>query len=115
VDFPDLSALPPWAIAAFVIALAVIVAVDRFGVRKGNTSAVAPAGAAQVAAVIVDPTALNHATAAVEGLTMALSESNAIARHHSAATDRLAKSVEDMGEATDRLRDEVIRSAAKMK
>ena len=46
---------------------------------------------------------------------MALTEGSVIARQHVAATDRLAFQVEQLGEGVDRLRDEVIRSAAKMK
>jgi hypothetical protein len=114
VDFPNLSALPPWAIAAFVIALALIVAVDRFGVRKGTVATAAPTGAAQVAAVIVDPTALNHATAAVEGLTMALTESNVIARQHQTATDRLADRIDELSGRVDRMTDKMVDAAAKL-
>ncbi|MET3899652.1 hypothetical protein ABIB57_003614 [Devosia sp. UYZn731] len=108
--------LPPVALIALGVTLAIIFAINRFGFMQGRAGApAASAGAAQVAAVIVDPTALNHATAAVEGLTMAVTESNVIARQHARATDRLAEQVESLGEGVDRLRDEVIRSAAKMK
>lgn len=108
--------LPPVALIALGVTLAIIFAINRFGFMQGKTAAPsAGAGAAQVAAVIVDPTALNHASAAVEGLTVALTESNLIARQHHTATDRLAEQVEKLGEGVDRLRDEVIRSAAKMK
>lgn len=107
--------LPPVALIAFGVALAIIFAINRFGWLQGQKAAPAGASQAQVAAVIVDPTALNHASASVEGLTMAIIEANAIARGHSIMTDRLAQRIEELGEGVDKLRDEVIRSAAKLK
>ncbi|MET3900356.1 hypothetical protein ABIB57_004322 [Devosia sp. UYZn731] len=102
--------MPPVAIITLGVTLAIIFAINRFGFLQGRTGIpAASAGAAQVAAVI------NLATAAVEGLTMAVTESNVIARQHARATDRLAEHAENLGEGLDRLRDEVIRSAAKMK
>lgn len=108
--------LPPVALIALGVTLAIIFAINRFGFMQGKTGpATASAGSAQVAAVIVDPSALNHATAAVEGLTMAVIEGNVIARRHADAIDRLAGQVERLGDGVDRLGDEVIRSAAKIK
>ncbi|MET3900479.1 hypothetical protein ABIB57_004445 [Devosia sp. UYZn731] len=116
MDFPSLAALPPSAIAAFVFALAVTVAVDRFGMRKGTTLLPLQAGPHRSLRSLLTPTALNHATAAAERPDH---RCNGKLRHrprqHVRATDRLAEQVEHLGDGTDRLRDEVIPSASKMK
>lgn len=67
-----LAELPPLAIIALGVTLALIVGVRYLGLSAGiSSSPEKNAGAAQVAAVIVDPTALNRAAAAVEGHTVA--------------------------------------------
>ena len=63
---------------------------------------------AQVAAVIVDPTALTAAAAEVGGLTLAISEANVAGRAHTAAIDWLAGNVENLSRRVDRLTDKVI-------
>ena len=69
--------LPPLAIIAFGAVLALIFGVRYLGLWQGqNASPAASAGSAQVAAVIVDPTGLNNATAAVKDLTRALEGTN---------------------------------------
>ncbi len=108
--------LPPLALIALGVTLALIFAINRFGFLQGRTAIpAASAGAAQVAAVIVDPSALNRASSALEAANVIAIEANGIARQHTLATDRLAEQVENLGEGVDRLRDEVIRSAAKLK
>lgn len=92
----QLTDLPPLALVAFGISLAIVVAANRFGWLQGAKAA----PSATVAAVIVDPTALNRATTAVDGLTSALVEVSAIARE-------FAKTQERMAEEMDRLREEV--------
>jgi hypothetical protein len=64
MDFPDLSKLPPWAAFVFVICLAVIYVVSRTGWLQGLKSTPSEHHA-EVAAVIVDPAALNAARDAV--------------------------------------------------
>ena len=55
-----ISELPPSAYVIFVISLAVIYAVQRFGLWQGEKGSSVQAEKAQVAAVIVDPSALNR-------------------------------------------------------
>ncbi|WP_421578628.1 hypothetical protein [Shinella sp. M31] len=55
-----ISELPPSAYVIFVISLAVIYAVQRFGLWQGEKGPSASNEKAQVAAVIVDPSALNR-------------------------------------------------------
>lgn len=55
-----ISELPPSAYVIFVISLAVIYAVQRFGLWQGEKGASPSNEKAQVAAVIVDPSALNR-------------------------------------------------------
>jgi hypothetical protein len=69
----QIANLPPMALITFGAVLAVIFAVRYLGLLQGQRAA--PAGAAaQVAAVVVDPTALNRATTALEAHTEALRE-----------------------------------------
>ena len=112
----DLIAEQPLALAVFGTVLAVIVGVRYLGLWQGqHAGPQSSAGAAQVAAVIVDPTALNAAAAEVAGLTVAITEANVTARAHTAATDRLGKKIDQLTAGVDDLRTEVIRSAAKLK
>lgn len=67
--------LPPLAIITFGAVLALIFGVRYLGLWQGqNASPAASASTAQVAAVIVDPTALNAAAAEVSGLAVAVHE-----------------------------------------
>ena len=119
MPFPDLSDLPVWAqvliYAILGVSLAVAFVVARFGLLQGQKAAPAAAASAQVAAVIVDPTALNAAAGAVDGLTVAVTEATIVARKHSDGTDRLADNVEELARRVDRLTDKVIDAAAKLK
>lgn len=67
----NLAELPPAALITFGVTLAVIFAARHFGLLQGQRAA-PTAENAQVAAVIVDPTALNKATAACEAVAEAL-------------------------------------------
>lgn len=70
---PDLTGLHPLAVLAFGATLAIIFAVRYVGIAMGMRSAPVPdAARAQVAAVIVDPTALNRLSDEVSGLVLAL-------------------------------------------
>jgi hypothetical protein len=71
----QIANLPPMALISFGAVLAVIFAVRYLGLLQGQKSS--PTGsqtAAQVAAVVVDPTALNRASMALEAHTEALRE-----------------------------------------
>lgn len=79
MQFPDISSLPPWAqmtvIVAFGVSVAIILLVTRMGLLQGRQAAPAhSAASAQVAAVIVDPTALNRLTDQVVALNAVLDE-----------------------------------------
>ena len=107
--------LPPLAIVTFGAVLALIFGVRYLGLWQGqNSSPAASAGTAQVAAVIVDPTALNQAAGSVDGLTVALTAATVTLRAHTAALDRLADKTEQLDGGVDRLRDELLRISAKM-
>jgi hypothetical protein len=69
--------LPPLALVTLGATLAVIFAARWLGLMTGERSGPANSpAAAQVAAVIVDPTALNKATEAVKDLTSEVQELN---------------------------------------
>lgn len=71
----DAAGLNPLTAIAFGVALAIIVAVRQMGIAMGAKAApLPPTRAAEVAAVIVDPTALNKLTGQVETLNETLSE-----------------------------------------
>ncbi|WP_421594343.1 hypothetical protein [Shinella sp. M27] len=72
--FPDLNGLHPLAIVAFGAALAIIFVVRHLGISMGMWSLPpTDAAKAQVAAVIVDPTALNRLLDEVSNLVEAIS------------------------------------------
>lgn len=107
---------PPLAIIAFGAVLAVIFAVRYLGLWQGqNSSPSASAGNAQVAAVIVDPSALNRATAAIEALNMTIIETNIIGRDLAETNKSTVRIVGDLRAGISDLRDEVIRTSAKIK
>lgn len=90
-----LADLPPAALITFGVTLAVIFAVQRFGLWQGQKSAPA-ADKAQVAAVIVDPSALNRLSdevtklvAAVTGLVEVGEEMAKTERHMAIELDRI--------------------------
>lgn len=70
----QLTNLPPLAIVVFGGTLAILVFVRYSGIVFGGIKE--PEAKATVAAVIVDPTALNKATEAVEAHTEAVRETN---------------------------------------
>lgn len=87
-------AAQPLALVVFAIVLALIFGVRYLGLWQGqNSPPAASAGAAQVAAVIVDPTALNAAAAEVSGLAVAVHELVAVIKqageHHKRTADEL--------------------------
>ena len=91
--------LPPLAIITFGAVLAVIFGVRYLGLWQGqNTGPSASAGAAQVAAVIVDPTALNHAAASVDGLTVAVHELVVVMRDLAGHSKRTADELDAIRE-----------------
>lgn len=111
-----LQGLPLPALIVFAAVVGLIFGVRYLGLWQGqHTPAKASAASAQVAAVIVDPTALNAAAGAVDGLTVALTEATVIGRQNVSATAQLAEEVRDLREAVGRLGDEVIRAAARVK
>ena len=69
MQLPDISSLPPWLALVFVVCAAITYVVIKVGFKQGFSAPTSSAAQAQVAAVIVDPTALNRATAAVGDLT----------------------------------------------
>ncbi len=67
-----LTELPPLALATLGVTLGLLLAVRYLGIKFGSEKD--PGTAATVAAVIVDSTALNRATDAIEDHTDALKE-----------------------------------------
>lgn len=95
------SEMPPFAWVIFAITVAVIFGVRHLGLWQGAQAAPATSpAAAQVAAVIVDPTALNKATAALEAHTVA------IVRLTEAGED-MNRMLERAGTELDRIREEL--------
>lgn len=87
----QLANLPAPALITFGAVLAVIFAVRYFGLWQGQkTSPASSPAAAQVAAVIVDPTALNKATMAVEAHTAATHRLIEVEERRTRATETIA-------------------------
>lgn len=95
----DLIAGQPLALVSLGVVLAVIIAVRHLGLWQGqNVSPSASAGTAQVAAVIVDPTALNAAAGEVAGLAVALHELVVVLKEHAVHTKRTAEELDAIRE-----------------
>ena len=91
--------LPPLAIIAFGAVLALIFGVRYLGLWQGqNASPAASAGSAQVAAVIVDPTALNAAAGEVSGLALAVHELVVVLRDAAVHSKRTAEELDAIRE-----------------
>lgn len=87
----QLGSLPMPALMTFGAVLAVIFAVRYFGLWQGQQHApAASAASAQVAAVIVDPTALNKATAALEAHTASMNKMIFVGEEMTRQYDHLA-------------------------
>lgn len=107
MQFQDISDLPPLAIIAFGISLGILYFVTKGGFSSGQRSSpTAEASTAQVAAVIVDPTALNRATAALEAQTM---ENINGRKTFERGLESLCRSVERLCDEVDDLKKEIIR------
>ncbi|MBP1842028.1 hypothetical protein J2046_000272 [Rhizobium petrolearium] len=97
----QLANLPTPALMTFGVVLAIIFAVRYFGLWQGQkTSHASSPASAQVAAVIVDPTALNRATQALEAHTSEI-------RKLVQVGEELARSVDHMGQELGRIREEL--------
>lgn len=72
-------------------------------------------GKAEIAALTIETAVVTKVAAAIEGNTAALVEANVLAKARVKSTERLAKATEDLAEGVDDLKNEVIRSAAKLK
>ncbi|TCV66260.1 hypothetical protein EDE05_1283 [Neorhizobium sp. R1-B] len=97
----QLANLPAPALITFGAVLAVIFAVRYLGLWQGQkTSPSSSPASAQVAAVIVDPTALNKATAAVEAHTAAMHRAIDVEERRTRATETMAIEL-------DRIREEL--------
>lgn len=103
----EVANLPPTALITFGAVLAVIFAVRYLGLFQGqSTSPEKSAAAAQVAAVIVDPTALNNATAALQADT---AERINARKSFERGVEAVCRSIDKHGEKLDDLREEMIR------
>lgn len=96
-----LTELPPLAIAVFGATLAVIFGIRYLGLWQGERASPASSStAAQVAAVIVDPTALNAATAALEKHTE-------VVEQLIEAAETASRNIGHMATEMNRLREEI--------
>lgn len=92
-------AAQPLALVVFAIVLALIFGVRYLGLWQGqNASPAASTGAAQVAAVIVDPTALNRASDEVAGLAVAVTELGSAVKETSRNIKRTAEELDAIRE-----------------
>lgn len=104
----DLMKDQPLAIITFGVVLALIVGVRYLGLWQGqNAPPSTAAGSAQVAAVIVDPSALNRLTAAGEALNITLTERNMIAKRAAEVHADDVKVTSELRDEMDRIREEM--------
>lgn len=95
-----ISELPPYSSVIFVISLAVIYAVQRFGLWQGEKGSSVQAEKAQVAAVIVDPAALNRLSDEVGKLVAAIGSMIEVG-------EELVRTETHMATELDRIREEL--------
>lgn len=108
----NFTALPVWAqalaIITFAASAAVFVVVTKLGISAGSSGkSEVTAPTATVAAVIVDPSALNRLTAAGEALNMTLMERNAIGREAAKVHAEDVKVMSEFADEMARLREEI--------
>lgn len=97
----ELGNLPPAALVPFGAVLALIFAIRYLGLWQGlNANPAKSASGAQVAAVIVDPTALNRVSDEAAKLTEAVNQLVDVG-------ERMARSEEHMAIELDRIREEM--------
>lgn len=96
----QLANLPLPALMTFGAVLGIIFGVRHLGLLQGQRAAPSTTNAAQVAAVIVDPTALNKATTALDGHTEAT-------KHLTRLCEQLADNVKDLANEAGRIREEM--------
>lgn len=100
--------LPPTALVTFGAVLALIFGVRYLGLFQGQNAVPDNGTTAEVAAVIVDPSALNKATAALEAQTMeAVNQRKSLER----SVDDLVECLRDVTRAIGALRGELIRNS----
>lgn len=92
-----LADLPPAALITFGAVLAVIFAARHFGLMQGQKAAPS-ADNAQVAAVIVDPSALNKVSAAGDALAETLRALNKLSDDH---THMVCRRIEALTDAVE--------------
>lgn len=106
-EMEKLAELPPLALVVFGATLAVIFAVRYFGLSSGaNVRPEKSPAAAQVAAVIVDPTALNNATKALEAHTV---EAINMRKSFERGTEKVCDAIDRLSDQVDDLQKEMIR------
>jgi hypothetical protein len=104
----------PTQVAIIGVITALIAAMAGVSVAIVNNRR-AGGGKAEIAALTIETAVVHEVAAAIEGNTAAQIEANMLTKAHSVAVDRLAKATEELAEGVDDLKNEVIRSAAKLK
>lgn len=103
----QLANLPTPALITFGATLAIIFGVRYLGLWQGAKAAPATSpAAAQVAAVIVDPTALNNATRALEAHTV---EAINMRKSFERGTEKVCDAIDRLSDQVDDLQKEMIR------
>lgn len=95
MPFPDLSPFPAWAqvlvYSMFGISLAVIIGLGRVGIIHGKKDGSGGSGKAEVAAMIMDASAIRDAAMAVEALTSAVTSLTGAVRDAAVHQNRVAE------------------------
>lgn len=107
MQLQDISNLPPLAIIAFGMSLAILYFVTKGGFTSGQHSTpTSSSSTAQVAAIVVDPSALNRATAAIEAQTFeAVNHRKTLER----SVEDITECVRELTRGISALREELIR------
>lgn len=102
-----LSKLPLPAVLMFGVTLAIIFYTRHFGLRAGeNSLRQGKPASAEVAAVIVDPTALNNATRALEAHTTEMMNGR---KSFERGAEKICFAIEGLSREVDGMKEEMIR------
>ena len=110
MELPDLSSLPPWAVVLFVVALATILVITRFGITAGAKAGPASSTALPVAGAIIDGRKADDIIRAVEKNTAALQSLVKATYAHVEATKLSSEGIDNARADMRELTREIVRS-----
>jgi ABC-type spermidine/putrescine transport system permease subunit II len=104
----------PTQVAIIGVLTALVAAIAGVAVAIVNNRK-AGGGRAEIAAITIETAAVHEVASAIEANTLAQIEANMLAKSGAVVVERLVKATEELAEGVDDLKNEVIRSTARLK